>query len=80
MSLENTYGVPRETIKKMVRDGVISCSLISHLEVYEMYKSKQESGKYNSLISICVSISESTGYQVDNIKKIIYKFSKNTSF
>lgn len=78
MSLENTYGVPRETIKKMVRDGVISCSIISHVEVWDMYKSRV--GKFDTLHEICVDISLSSSYQVDNIKKIIQKFRKNSSF
>lgn len=78
MSLEKYYGVPRETIKKMIRDGVISCSLESHLEVYEMYKARV--GKFETLHDICVDISQSSTYQVDNIKKIIQKFRKNSSF
>lgn len=38
MSLSDKYNIPRETITKMVNDGVISCSWPGYEEIYYHYK------------------------------------------
>lgn len=44
MSLSEKYNVPQNTIKKMINDGVISCSWPKYEEVYEMYQKSMSIG------------------------------------
>lgn len=39
MKLCNKYNIPEETINKMVKDGVLSCSWPRYEEVYAVYQS-----------------------------------------
>lgn len=39
MTLSDKYGVPNDTIKKMIKDGVISCSWNNYERVSELKKS-----------------------------------------
>jgi len=36
--LSKKYNIPVETVNRMVKDGVISCSWVGHEEVYQMWK------------------------------------------
>lgn len=45
MSLSNKYNIPEETLKKMYRDGVISCKWEGYEEVYNNFKTRSSSGK-----------------------------------
>lgn len=45
MSLSNKYNIPQETLKKMYRDGVISCKWGAYEDVYDDFKSRVTSGK-----------------------------------
>jgi hypothetical protein len=38
MSLADYYGLPESVVKKMISNGHISCSVVSHFEMYEAYK------------------------------------------
>jgi hypothetical protein len=37
-NLSNKYNIPAETLKKMLKDGVISCSWARWEEIYDCYK------------------------------------------
>jgi len=72
--LSNKYGVPEPTIKKMINDGVISCSWTKYDEVYDLYQKLKKTGvtKYKMYmdISIELNINERT------VKDIILKLDK----
>lgn len=78
MSLDKRYNIPEETVKKMVRDGVISCSVAKDFEIFEAYQqyanSVDASGK--SKAEIYIIIAEKFRYNSDTVKKIIYKIGK----
>lgn len=38
MKLCNKYNIPQETIDKMVKDGIISCSWPRYEKIYESFK------------------------------------------
>lgn len=44
MSLAEKYGLSEETFKKMVRDGVLPCSIIRHNEMASFYNQKITAG------------------------------------
>lgn len=52
--LSNKYNIPPETVNKMIKDGVISCSWPTYDRVYELH----QSGKSTSEISDMVNISQ----------------------
>lgn len=71
MSLSNKYNIPKETIQKMVNDGVISCSWPMYEDIYEMYqKSMAVGGK--SKTQIFYEIAEAKGISERTVKNIIY--------
>lgn len=73
MSLSKKYNVPCETIKRMVNDGVISCSWPRYEEVYEMYqKSMAIGGKTKT--DIYYEISEATRIPKRTVEYIISRF------
>lgn len=48
MSISNKYNIPQDTLKKMYRDGLISCKWEGYEEVYDNFKSRVGSGKSKS--------------------------------
>lgn len=71
MSLSNKYNVPQETIKKMINDGVISCSWPMYEEIYEMYEQSLNTGKSKTLIYY--EISEKKGVSERTVRDVISK-------
>lgn len=72
MSLSNKYNIPQATIKKMITDGVISCSWPMYEEIYTMYqKSMAVPGSIKS--KVVIEIGEKTGYSERQIRNIIDK-------
>lgn len=75
MSLAKKYNVPQETIKRMVNDGVISCSWPMYEEIYAMYqKSMSIGGK--SKTQIFYEIAEAKGISERTVKNIVYTIYK----
>lgn len=72
MSLSNKYNVPQDTIKKMIDDGVISCSWPRYEEIYTMYqRSMIVPGAVKS--KVVIEIGEKTGYSERQVRNIIDK-------
>jgi len=44
MSLSQKYNVPQDTIKKMVNDGWLSCSVPMYEEIYTMFQNSMSIG------------------------------------
>lgn len=74
MSLSNKYNVPQETIKKMINDGVISCSWPKYEEIYAMYTNEVKTGKTKTLIYY--EIAEKKKMPETTVKSIILKMDK----
>lgn len=73
MSLSTKYNIPKETIQKMINDGVISCSWPMYEEIYEMYKKKMSIGG-KSKTQICIEISEERNVSQRTVHYIVNKF------
>lgn len=48
MSISNKYGIPQETVTRMVKDGVLSCSWPFYEEVYYHYKKLKSEGEHTA--------------------------------
>lgn len=73
MSLAKKYNVPQETVKKMIADGVISCSWPSYEQIYAMYqKSMSIGGK--SKAEIIHEICEATKAKERTVYYALEKF------
>lgn len=71
MSLSNKYNIPQETIKKMINDGVISCSWPMYEEIYAMYETEIQTGKSKTLIYY--EISEKKGVSERTVRDVVSK-------
>lgn len=71
MSLSEKYKIPKETIKKMINDGVISCSWPMYEEIYAMYKQSMSIGG-KSKTQIFYEIAEAKKVSERTVKNIIY--------
>lgn len=77
MSLGKKYSIPAETIKNMVNDGVISCSIARQYEIYdylqEFARSSQATGK--SKAQIFIEVSEKMRCSESWVRTIYYELS-----
>ena len=71
MSLSNKYNIPQETIKKMINDGVISCSWPMYEEIFAMYEAEMKTGKTKTLIYY--EISEKKGVSERTVRDVVSK-------
>ena len=68
--LSNKYNIPEETVKKMIRDGVISCTWAKYEEVYACYKSLSAS----NIEGVVLEVAEKTGVPRTTVYRIIKTF------
>ncbi len=76
MTLENKYNVPRETLKKMCADGVISSSVLRHYEVYDMFTRLKSEKPMRSNYDIFCQMAVELKLSTDTIDKIVYTIRK----
>lgn len=74
MSLSNKYGIPQETVKRMVQDGVISCSWPLYEDVYARYQELLKTGQSKN--QIYYQISEEKSIPERTIRFMISKIGK----
>lgn len=73
MSLSKKYNIPKETVMKMVNDGVISCSWPMYEEIYAMYqKSIAIGGKTKT--EIFYEIAEEKKVSKRTVEYVIHRF------
>lgn len=78
MSISNKYNIPLETVKQMVKDGVISCSAARYDEVYDAYKKYKTENPDKSDSQIFYSMSDQMNMSDSAIKKIVYIMGKKS--
>jgi len=76
MTIENKYNVPRETIQKMVNDGVIPCSVVNHYQVYDLFQRYKNECPTCTQNSVLWRVAEERNEPFDRIKKIVYELGK----
>lgn len=72
MTLENKYNVPRETLKKMCEDGVLSGTVMRHYEVYDIFKKLKSESPSRSNHDIFCQMANELKLAVKTIEKIVY--------
>lgn len=73
MSLSKKYNIPKETIQKMVNDGVISCSWPMYEEIYNMYQASMAIGG-KTKTEIFYEIAEAKKVSTETVKHAVNKF------
>jgi hypothetical protein len=73
MSLSEKYNIPKDTIQKMVNDGVISCSWPMYEEIYTMYQNSMSIGG-KTKTEIFYEIAEVKKVSPETVKHAINKF------
>ncbi len=72
MNLSNKYNIPQDTVNKLVKDGVISCSWPMYEEIYQMFK-KSMTIPGSIKTKVVLELSEKTGISERHIRTIISK-------
>jgi hypothetical protein len=78
MSLEKKYQIPAETIKKMVNDGIISCSVNNQYEVFDFYQQYKNSNPCLKLYEIEIDVADKFKLAPRTIRHIIYTIGKKS--
>lgn len=76
MSLAKKYDIPLETVQRMVKDGVISCSAVRYEEVYDAYKKYKTVSPNKSDVQISYEIADQMNMSDTSVRKIIYLMKK----
>lgn len=73
MKLSNKYGIPQETVDRMVKDGVISCLWPRYEKIYALFKSGMtKTGAIKS--HVINDIADAERISERQIREIISKF------
>lgn len=72
MSLDKKYQISPETIKNMVIDGIIPCSVVRNHELYDSFIKHKKENPQLSVKQIILNMSVESGLSVSSIEKIIY--------
>lgn len=70
MSLSEKYNIPKETVVKMVNDGVISCSWPSYEHIYYVYKKHKGVDKE----SAARKTAEEANVDIRQVYRVIHRF------
>jgi hypothetical protein len=74
MTIENKYGIPRETVQRMVNDGVIPCSVKNRYEIYDLFQQLKSQCTACTVVSIMHEVAEKRNESFENVRKIIYSW------
>jgi len=71
--LSNKYNIPESTVKQMIKDGWITCSVSKWEEVYKCFKETQAlTGK--SKDAVAFDVAQKTGASYRNVLYIVERF------
>lgn len=77
MSLDKKYQIPIETVKRMVKDGVISCSIARNYEIYDYFLSMKSQNPLLANVDLITKVSENMRVSESTVEKVVYTFGKN---
>lgn len=72
MTLSEKYGIPEETIKLLIKDGWLSCSIPQYEAIIIHYKS--EISKGTRRLQAIANTAEKNHVSENQVYKIIHKF------
>lgn len=70
-ALTEKYGISEEAAKKMIADGVISCSHVKYDEIWQEYKNISMSGQTDGVV---LTVAAKCGVSRELVYKVINKF------
>ena len=76
MTLENKYNVPKETLKQMCQDGVISSSVLRHYEIYDLFHKIKKEYPARSNSAIICQMADDLRLSTATIDRIVYTLHK----
>ena len=78
MSIAKKYGVPEDTIVKMVNDGVISCSVKRHYEIYDRFVQLRSLNPSATKASLIIKVAEEMHATEATVDKVVHTLHKKT--
>jgi predicted transcriptional regulator len=78
MSLHKKYGIPEATVKQMVCDGVISCSVSRHYEIYDRFRQLKEQFPSRTKLDIIIQVAEEMNTSEATVDKVVYSLHKKS--
>lgn len=78
MSLHKKYGIPESTVKQMVDDGVISCSVKRHYEIYDRFLQLRSLHPASTKLSLIIRVAEEMHATESTVDKIVHTLHKKT--
>lgn len=72
MSLSKKYNIPQEAVKKMINDGVISCSWPMYEQIYQDYQNSMNVGG-KTQTAVFHEVAEKNKVSEKTVQKIVYK-------
>lgn len=70
MSIAKKYNIPEQTVKDMVKKGVISCSIVRHYEIFEYYEQYYNSNPTLRAYEVLEHVGEHFKVSPETVKKI----------
>jgi len=77
MSLDKKYGIPAEVVSKMVKDGVISCSVARNYEIFDTFEAMRAANPQRSITDISNEVATKLHLQPELVKKVIWLVRKS---
>jgi hypothetical protein len=78
MSLDKKYNVPEETVKRMIRDGVISCSIDRDYKIFDNCLSVKNANPSLSILEVFSNVAENLGVNEASVMKAYYTIRKKS--
>lgn len=77
MKLADFYGIPEETVTRMMRNGHISCSVARHFEIYDEYKKHVACcGMGRTKEDIYNHIADTLHVSVSTVRQVVWQLDK----
>lgn len=73
MSLSKRYGIPEDAVKKMIKDGWITCSAPMYEKIYDDFV-KSTSCSYKSLTAVYNEVAEKNHVSEKTVRDVVHKF------
>lgn len=78
MSLYKKYNIPEETVKRLIKDGVISCSIDRDYKIFDCCLTVKNSNPSLSILEVFSNVSEILNVNESSVMKAYYTIRKKS--
>jgi hypothetical protein len=78
MSLDKRYNIPGETVKRMIKDGVISCSIDRDYRIFDLCVWCKNSNPSWPMSEVITHVAEDLGINESSVEKAYYTIRKKS--